>query len=249
MTQSDELPPFVPWDELGPQFFTVWGSGHQAEHLSVYGPSGSGKTYFLTYVMTERARLRGTHAVAVATKKADDTLTSAGWPIIDDWPPDYGQNQVIWWARGGLSTEDKDAQRTKMRHIMNTLWQPNANKMVAWDELPYVCTDLGLNSEVATYYREGRGNGITNLAALQRPAGVTRYVHSEAGWTASFKPKDQDDRDRVAEVFGNRRYFREVLDSLDRDAHEFVIKREVTGETYRSILPSTRPQLPNRNPR
>jgi hypothetical protein len=212
--------------------------------VSVYGPSGSGKTYLITYLLTMRARLRGTHAVVVATKKADKTLTEAGWPIIDDWPPDYGQNQVIWWARGGLSNEQKAEQRAKMQHIMATLWQPEANKLIAWDELPYVCGDLGLDRPVATFYREGRANGIGNLAAMQRPAGVTRYVHSEAGWTFSFKPKDQDDRDRVAEVFGNRKYYRDVLEGLDREAYEFVVKHELTGQAFRSSLPAERPRLP-----
>lgn len=212
--------------------------------MSVYGPSGSGKTYFITYILTMRARLRGTHAVVVATKKADATLTDAGWPVIDDWPPEYGQNQVIWWARGGLSDQQIGEQKIKMRHIMHTLWQPQANKLVAWDELPYVCNDLGCAAQVSTYYREGRALGIGNLAALQRPAGVVRQVHSENGWTVAFKPKDQDDRDRVAEVFGNRRYYRDVLEQLDRESYEFVIKHELTGQSFRSRLPSTRPTLP-----
>lgn len=225
----------------------MWGRPRgsvDAEHISVYGPSGSGKTYFVTYVMTERARLRGTHAVHIATKKADKTLTEAGWPVITDWPPDYDQHQVIWWARGGLSGEQQAEQQTKMRVIMHTLWQPEANKLIGWDELPYVSDDLGLRTPVATYYREGRSMGITNVAALQRPAGVPRYVHSEAGWTVSFRPKDQDDRDRIAEVFGNRAYYRDVLESLDREKHQFVIKRELTGEAFISSLPSVRPTLP-----
>jgi hypothetical protein len=229
------------------EFFTVWGRPNgqvMPEHVSVYGPSGSGKTYWLTYVMTMRARLRGTHAVAVATKKADETLTSAGWPIITDWPPDYGQNQVIWWARGGLSGEQRDEQTRKMQTIMATLWTPDANKIVCWDELPYVSGDLGLSRPVATYYREGRAIGITNMAALQRPSGVPRYVHSECSWTVAFRPKDQDDRDRVAEVLGDRLYYREVLKSLDREARQFVIKRELTGEAFISSLPATRPTLP-----
>lgn len=225
----------------------MWGrpSGAvDAEHVSVYGPSGSGKTFFVTAIMTERARLRGTHAVMVATKRADKTLTDAGWPVITDWPPDYDQHQVIWWAKGGLSAEQQAEQRQKMLVIMHTLWQPEANKLIGWDELPYVSNDLGLGTNVATFYREGRSHGITNVAALQRPAGVPRYVHSEAGWTVSFKPKDQDDRDRIAEVFGNRNYYRAALESLDRERHQFVIKRELTGEAFISSLPPTRPVLP-----
>lgn len=216
------------------------------EHLSIYGPSGSGKSYFMAYVATERARLRGTHAVMIATKRADRTLTDAGWPVIDSWPPSYGQNQVIYWARGGLSDEQQDQQRVRLRRIMSALWTPEANKLVCWDELPYVCADLGLRRPVTTYYREGRGLGITNVAVMQRPTDVPRYVHSECGWTVAFAPKDQDDRERVAEVFGNRRFYVDVLEQLDRERHEFLMRRELTGETFISALPATRPRLPGK---
>src|SRR5882757_6664772 len=88
----------------------------------------------------------------------------------------------------------------------------------------------------------------TSACAMRSPrstgrAGVTRYPHSEAGWTVSFKPKDQDDRKRIAEVFGNRRYYLDVLKSLDAERHQFVMKRELTGEVCISSLPATRPHL------
>lgn len=225
----------------------MWGRPRgkvESEALSVYGPSGSGKTFFSTYVMTQRARLRGTHAVQIATKKADTTLERAGWPIIDDWPPDYGKNQVIWWARGGITDEHQEHQRLQVARIMNTLWTRDANKIVAWDELTYICGDLRLRTPVTTYYREGRTLGITNVAVMQRPSGVSRYVHSEVAWTVAFSPKDQDDRDRVAEVFGHRQYYREVLQDLDRSKYEFLIKHELSGRSYISSLPGKLPSLP-----
>lgn len=244
--RDGERPPEVDWAELGPEFFEKWGRPNgrvEPEALSVYGPSGSGKTYFVTFVLTERANLRGSHEVVIATKRADATLTSAGWPVITKWPPDYGQNQVIYWSKSGLSEEDQVEQRMRIARLANQLWVPDSNMVVAWDELPYVVGDLGLRRLIATYYREGRANGITNVAAMQRPSDVTRYPHSEAGWTVAFKPKDQDDRKRVAEVFGNRRYYMDVLESLDRERHQFVIKRELTGDVFISSLPAKRPHL------
>lgn len=196
----------------------------------------------MCHVAMERARLRGSHVVMIATKKADATLTEAGWPVIDSWPPSYGQNQVIYWARGGLSDDQQDQQRAKLRAIMSALWVKDSNKIVCWDELPYVCSDLGLRRPVTTYYREGRGLGITNVAVMQRPTDVTRYAHSEAGWIVSFAPEDQDDRDRVAEVFGNRGFYRDVLDDLDRERHEFLIRRKLTGEAFITSLPARRPR-------
>ena len=239
-------PPEVPWEQLGPEFFDKWGRPNgkpDPEHVSVYGRSGGGKTYFITYILTVRANLRGSHAVVIATKKADSTLTTAGWPIVDKWPPGYGENDVIFWAHGNLTDEGKAEQRLKIQRLLGQLWVPEANIIVDWDELPFIVEDLGLRHEVTTFYREGRALGITNVAGMQRPAGVTRYPHSEAGWTVSFKPKDQDDRKRIAEVFGNRRYYLDVLKSLDAERHQFVMKRELTGEVCISSLPATRPHL------
>lgn len=242
----DDLPEYVDWADLGPEFFEAWGRPNgkvQPEHLTVYGPSGSGKTYAVTYFLTTRANLRGSHAVVIATKRADETLTTAGWPVVERWPPDYGENQVIYWTRGGLADDQKAEQRERVARVANQLWVPGSNIMVAWDELPYVCGDLRLNGLVGTYYREGRALGISNVAALQRPTGVNRNVHSNTHWTASFQPADEDDGKRVAELYGNRRYYTEVLMELNREHHEMLLKHHLTGRCYRTSLPSTRPRL------
>ena len=64
----------------------------------------------------------------------------------------------------------------------------------------------------------------------QRPQGVQRDMHSEAAWIAAFKPKDEDDGARVAEVMGSRRQWLPIIMGLDRDKHEFVLFHAVTGQ-------------------
>lgn len=231
----------VDWADLGPAFIKAWGrpgGKNEPEHLTVYGKSGGGKSYFVGYVLNQRAQARGSAVVAVATKQADRTLRELQWPVTDSWPPGYGERQVIFWAKAkGISAEHRIPQRAKVKALMNQLWKPGSNWIVYWDELIYLEQDLKLKTELATFYREGRTNGITNVASMQRPSGVTRLAHSEAGWTVAFPPKDEDDRNRVAEVFGNRARFRVVLDELDREKHEFLIRHDRTGEAYISHLP------------
>lgn len=235
----------VDWSELGREFIMTWGrpgGRFDPEHLTVYGKSGGGKTHFVRRVVTLRAELRGSHTVFVATKRADKEImkfnTESGWPIISDWPPGYGNNQVIYWARAkGLSAEHRIPQRAKVKRLMNELWKPDSNTVVVWDELAYVQEMLKLGPELETYYREGRSNGITNVALMQRPSKVTRLAHSEAGWTVAFPPKDQDDRRRVAEVLGDRTRFSMALDELDRTRHEFLIRHDRSGAVYVSHLP------------
>lgn len=236
----------VDWiaDGFGEAFIRKWGrpnGKYEPEHLTVYGKSGGGKSYFIAYVVKERARLRGSHVVFVATKKTDRTISSMGWPIVNDWPPGYNENQVIYWAKAkGITAAHRVPQRLKIKQLMDKLWVADSNIIVVWDELNYVETMLGLKDEIATFYREGRALGITNVAGMQRPTGVGRSAHSEAGWTVAFPPKDADDRDRVAEVLGDRQRFRFALDLLDRTKHEFLIRHDLTGETYVTHLPKPR---------
>jgi len=234
----------VDWAQLGPEFIRNWGrpdGRYDPEHLTVYGKSGGGKTYFVGYVLRQRAAARRSHVVVVATKRADRTMNALGWPMINTWPPGYGEHQVIYVARAkGISAEHRVPQRIKVKRLMDALWVPGSNVIVYWDELPYLEKMLKLGPELETYYREGRALGITNVASMQRPSGVTRLAHSEAGWTAAFPPKDADDRDRVAEVLGDRARFRLVLDRLDRTKYEFLLRHDRSGESYISHLPDPR---------
>jgi len=233
----------IDWADLGPEFMNDWGrtpSGEfDPEHLTVYGKSGGGKSYFVRYILRQRAYARGSATVAVVTKRADKTMAGMGWPIIEKWPPSYGQDQVIFWARAkGLSAEHLAPQRKAVRELMDSLWVEGSNTVIYWDEITYLEQDLRLKRELSTFYREGRTHGITNVASMQRPAYVSRLAHSEAGWTVAFPPKDADDRDRVAEVFGDRQRFREVLKDLDSMRYEFLIRHDRSGAAYISHLPA-----------
>src|SRR5258707_52547 len=82
-------PERIPWSELGPEFATIWGradpANPQPEHLEIVGPSGSGKTHLEATMLQERAVVRDTPSVMVATKPADETILKLGWPVVSDW--------------------------------------------------------------------------------------------------------------------------------------------------------------------
>lgn len=232
------------WRDVGPDFITAWGrpnGGWDPEHLTVYGKSGGGKSYFVCYVCRQRAAIRQSDIVMLSTKRQDKTMTGMGWPLIRSWPPGYGENQVVLRIPAkGLDPVHMLLQKRRVFDFMKQIWVPDSNLVVVWDELTYLETDLGLKRQLAMFYREGRGNGITNIATMQRPAGVTRLAHSEAGWTVAFPPKDVDDRDRVAEVLGDRLRFKVILDSLNRARHEFIMRHDLTGITFITSLPGPR---------
>lgn len=232
----------VSWEELGPEFIRTWGyprGKFEPEHLTVYGKTRSGKTYLVIHLLQWRAHVRGSHCVVLVTKKSDALLSGLGWPVRDSYPFPYGTNQGIVWIRDkGLTDESRKEQGRRVERLLGQLWRPNSNVVLYVDELPYVENSLGHRRIIETYYREGAGNGITVVSGMQRPARVSREAHSEASWTAAFRPKDADDRDRVAEVFGDRARYRIVLEDLDRHKREFLLHHDLTGESYITALPS-----------
>jgi hypothetical protein len=186
----------------------------------------------------------------VATKPADATLSSLGWPIVSHWPPDkkWGEkqqtDQVIFWAKAdGLNDEGRAHQRAQVEDLLSQLWRPNSNIIVSFDEIAYLEQELKLKVQLQTYYREARANGITIVANTQRPAGVTRYMWSESSWSVVFRPKDVDDAKRVAQETGNEHYYMRCFEELDRSKHEFLLVHNLTNECAISSIPNHSPDI------
>lgn len=226
----------IKWAEIGPEFLTIWGRPDnnriEPEHVAILGPNGSGKSVFATYICKERARLRGSHVVIIATKPADATMTKMGWPIVREWPPPYGKHeQLIFWPKTSRDeSENLYLQKQQIKKCLNDLWMPNANTIVMFDEIAYVEDELKLRTLIIRYWREGRSLGITVIGTTQRPVYVSRYMWTESKWLAAFKPEDQEEAMRVAQILGNRKKYTEILESLK--PHEFIFRHRRTGSEY-----------------
>lgn len=241
-------PQRVPWDQLGPDFLEAWGRPNgqwQPEHLEILGPTGSGKSFFEKHILEERAKLRGSHVVILLTKPADKTIKALDWPVVTKWPPSQWKKenaQVVYHAKSrGLGRAALEGQREAVEELLDGLWHEDANTILAVDEIAYVEQELGLRAHMTTYLREGRTLGITVVASTQRPAGVSRAVHSESAWCVFFAPKDEDDADRMAQIAGDKKHYREVLQDLDREKREFLLIHNLTREAYISHIPPQNP--------
>jgi len=245
---SRPLPEYVEWEDLGPDFFAAWGypdGEFKPEHMAIYGQTGRGKSHFEAYILQERARLRNSRIVIIATKPADKTLTRMGWPIVTKWPPETGWTKkkdhyrtVIFWAKAdGLDRAAQARQSDRVRMVLEDLWVPNSNTIVVFDEIAYVEQELKLATVTGRYFREGRALGITVVATTQRPANVSRTMHSETTWSVFFAPKDEEDAERLAQIAGNKLYFKRALAELDATNYEFLLVHNFTGEYFISSLP------------
>jgi DNA helicase HerA-like ATPase len=228
-------PPRIPWSQLYLSFIKVWGyrDGHfDPEHLEILGPSGTGKTYFEATILQQRVRLRNSRVIFVATKPVDATIMKLGWPIVSDWKGVKKHRQVIFWPQTNKVGEEHEAlMEIAIRQLLDRLWKAKVKVILVFDEIA-TSEDLGtpVKIRIKRFWREARSVGITIVAMKQRPQGVQRDMHSETAWIAAFKPKDEDDGARVAEVMGSRRQWLPILMGLDRDKREFVLLHSVTGQ-------------------
>lgn len=225
-----------PWSEIGPSFISEWGrprGKQEPEHVQVLGPTGSGKGVLLRDILLERARRRQSHMVFIATKPADKTTLSMGWPIVDSWREVIQHEQVIFWPRTTkLGQARKDYLRAKVNDLLGRLWTPDSNTVVIWDEIGRI-EKLGPDSKelVEMYFTEGRSLGITNVFGKQRTQGVQRDATANTDWKFTFRMGDQADTERVAELFGPRRQFVPVINGLDRQRFEFLVQHKLDMTT------------------
>jgi hypothetical protein len=231
----------VPWSGLAQEFAETWGRADpedpQPESAEVIGMNGSGKTLWMCKAVQERMLIRYTPTYIFQSKPDDATVIKLGWPIISNGDVNKAKKErwsVFWPQTNATGRARKAFQADKFRDMLNALWRKNANCIVVLDDVGYiqslVCSDgEPLNPIIEMFLREGRSCGITMVLLKQRPQGAKREMHSETYWTIAFRPKDEDDIERFAQLFGNKKAWMPVIRSLDLDKHEFVIKSTRTG--------------------
>lgn len=245
-SRIDESPKIqrIPWSELAQEFSEVWGradpNNPQPEHVEVLGINGSGKTLWTCKAVQERMITRRTPCVFLQSKPADDTVMRLGWPVIANGDVRKVRKErwsIYWPQTNATGRARKVYQADKFRDLLNALWQPQSNTIVVYDDFGYIEGLTASDGEplapiVQMYLREGRSSGITNVLVKQRPQGSRREMHSETQWTVAFAPKDEDDRERFAQLFGNRKRYIEIFKTMDLDRHEFLIKHFRTGAEF-----------------
>ena len=240
--QEPDLPR-VPWSAIRLQFIKAWGypdGKFDPQHLEILGPSGSGKTYAEATVLQERVQLRDSAVIFIATKPLDSTIGKLGWPVVSDWKGvvKSEKRQVVFWPRTKAVGEDREAfLEARIYELLSKLWAAKAKVIVVFDEIATVeGLSRRLKKLITMYWREARSVGITIVAMKQRGQGIQRDMHSEAAWIMAFRPKHEGDSQYVGEVMGNWRRWLPILQTLQREKHEFILLNSVTGEAVISWI-------------
>lgn len=243
----------IPWSVLAPDFAQIWGraepSDPQPESMEVLGMNGSGKTLFVCKAVQERMIVRKTPCVFIQTKPDDKTILRLGWPVVDDPRRVRRERWCIYWPRTNKTGRArKEYQAEKIQQLLDFLWHKDSNIIVVFDDFGYTQSlneDIRQTTEM--YLREGRSSGITCVMIKQRPQRATREMHSETYWTVAFVPKDRQDMERFAELYGRKQEWMPVFDQMDPDRHEFLIKHARSRAVYISwidepLVPIKRPE-------
>lgn len=234
-------PERIPWSELGPSFTEEWGhSGNKmtGEHVEIMGQTGSGKSYLLATLLQERAKRWNTAEIIVVTKQSDDSIPKLGWPVVDKVEDIRKYRQCIFWPRTSAQGEAREKYHEEQIYsLLSSLWVPDANVVIAFDEVGYVeSLSARIKKEIVMYWREGRSHNISVVAMKQRPVQVTRDQHSETRWKFVFPPADMGDMKRFAEMLGRVGDWQPVLESLNQKDHEFIVRNSVTKDSYISWI-------------
>lgn len=151
------------------------GSWRQGQHIAIMGRTGRGKTMLARDLMA----LRG-WSVVIAIKRADDTLETfpaAGYKLIHKWPPSYGDNRVLFWAKP-KNLQEMGEQRGKIASVLNDVYE-NGGWAVLFDDVARVANALGFKREIATMLNEARSSHASVVSCMTQPSSVTQAIPSE----------------------------------------------------------------------
>jgi hypothetical protein len=224
----------VPWEHVRDYFA---GKHRLGEHVSLEGPTGSGKSLLALLLLEARGQRttvnkRPVHITVLCDKPRDKTISfllQSGWPRIKDlkeWPPGYGREQVVLWPPYGDPNTAAQRQRAVFEPALREMFS-SGNQIIYIDEAAYFTETppdgLGLRGLLGQFWGKSRANGVTLMAATQRPVNVPRPMWSEPYWLFMFRPEDEDDLKRVAQLSGRKELVMRVLPTLDN--HEFLMLR------------------------
>ena len=174
----------------------------QGQHIAIMGRTGRGKTTLARDLLILRDWV-----VALAVKRADDTLASfpkAGYTLIRKWPPDYGTQRILLWARPKNLT-DIAKQKITLAKVFDDVYQ-NGGWTVFHDDVAYIANALGFKHTLSILLNQARSGFSSQVAAMTQPSSVSQAIPSEVWRQVRFHLifyyRVGRDLDAIADIVG-----------------------------------------------
>lgn len=178
------------------------GEWRQGQHVAIMGRTGRGKTMLARDLMA----LRG-WSVVIAIKRADDTLDTfprAGYKLINKWPPAYGEQRVLFWAKP-RNLHEMGEQRDRISAVLNDVYE-NGGWAILFDDVARVANALGFKREISTMLNEARSSHASIVSCMTQPSSVTQAIPSEiwrqVRYHLVFYYRVGRDLDAIADITG-----------------------------------------------
>lgn len=237
-----QSPPRVTWSTLASRLASRWRPG---EHVTIVAPAGHGKTH-LALELADMCRF----VLVLATKRKDplvSELAARGYVVVSTpdgvlWAEDQPVTpKVVVWPQFGDKVGARQRlvlQSAALREVID--W---ADKTGGWtivaDETMWLHDNLRLERELSSIWYQGRTQGISMIALMQRPARVPRLAFSQATYLFVGKYNDKRDIDALREISSvvPRELVEQGIRSLSKERHEFLFVDCVRDEAAIVVAP------------
>lgn len=233
--------PRMPWDKFTRTVFQPL----PGEHLAIIGATGQGKTHLQNNVLPYWP-----FVAVFATKNNDSTIdrliSESSYERFDRWYPlsplDHPR-RVIWPNVPNLKTQTK-VQRDVFDHAIESIWAEGGrpkDKPVGWavaiDEFWWFSNQLGMDQYLKVILFQGRSNGVSLIAATQRPVDVPVALYSQSTHLFFFHDDDNRNLERIGEMkHSDKSAIKYMVSTLDE--HQVLYVNTRTGRMVRTRAPA-----------
>lgn len=192
---SNDIPAYS-WSQFMESF--DWNQG---EHIGMVGPTGEGKTNLSMLLLPQRD-----YVTVLATKPYDETLDlyakAFHYKKLATWNPKLKVEKVprrILWPDARDLKNGIPEQRRVFYAALSDIYQ-RGGWCVYWDELWWICTQLGMTNEAKIFLQQGRSVGLSNIMATQRPAWVPLEVYDMSTHLFFWADNDETNLRRISSI-------------------------------------------------
>lgn len=188
--------PLVPFHDLPAHM--QW---RQGEHATLIAPTGQGKTTMMRELLPRTPAIRD-FVMVLAAKQKDKTMAAFNDYRVMEVPQEWAERVIVRPPFPNDVDKMLDAHRRVFRRALTVAFASGGWTVYA-DEVAYLSDDLGLRKDLKRIWMQGRSNGVTLIAATQRPRNIPLEAYDQPTHLFLWRDTDRENVRRLADIAGN----------------------------------------------